>query len=133
MSLVTEPCTFNGALISVYLTLDFFYMKQGNVLLNVSGNKDTLPPIINQMPFLTWIHSITAGVDHLMCPEISNNPDITLTNAKGVFSSSLAEYIMGACWYFAKDVPRLLAQQREREWNQFCVTELRGLTMGIVG
>lgn len=85
------------------------------------------------MPFLVWIHSITAGVDHMLCPEIVSNPDLILTNAKGVFSSSLAEYVMAACAHFAKDVPRLMRQQRERNWNKFCVKELRGATMGIIG
>ncbi len=85
------------------------------------------------MPFLVWIHSITAGVDHLLCPEIMNNPDIVLTNAKGVFSSSLAEYVMASCAYFAKDMPRLLRQQREKKWEKFCVKELRDATMGIIG
>lgn len=106
---------------------------QANVILNVTGNKAIIPDIINEMPSLVWIHSITAGVDHLMCPEIANNPDIILTNAKGVFSSSLAEYVMGACSYFAKNIPRLKHQQREHKWDPFCVTELRGQTMGIVG
>lgn len=104
-----------------------------NVLFNVTGNKETLPPILNEMPFLTWVHSITAGVDHIMCPEIKDNPDIILTNAKHVFSSSLAEYVMTSCAYFAKNIPRLLKQKEDREWNQFRVTELRGRTMGIVG
>lgn len=58
----------------------------GNILLNVSGNRDTLSPIIQAMPNLTWVHSTTAGVEHLLCPEIMENANITLTNARGVFS-----------------------------------------------
>lgn len=38
------------------------------------------------MPLLRWVHSSSAGVEHLLCPEIVDNPNITLTNAKGVFS-----------------------------------------------
>jgi phosphoglycerate dehydrogenase-like enzyme len=128
------------------------------VLLNITGSKQVLAEIINEMPFLVWIHSITAGVDHILCPEIVDNNDILLTNAKGavscamlarpppsyqdergiivtvgVFSSSLAEYVMTACSYFAKGIPRLLHQQKECVWEKFCVRELRGATMGIVG
>jgi phosphoglycerate dehydrogenase-like enzyme len=128
------------------------------VLLNITGSKQVLAEIVNEMPFLVWIHSITAGVDHILCPEIVDNNDILLTNAKGavscamlaqplpscqgvrgvivtlgVFSSSLAEYVMTACSYFAKDIPRLLHQQKECHWEKFCVRELRGATMGIVG
>ncbi len=103
------------------------------MLLNVSGNSKILSEIINEMPFLVWIHSITAGVDHIMCPEIKDNDELILTNAKGVFSSSLAEYVMGACSYFYKDFPRLMRQKDEKLWDQFPVTELRGKTMGIIG
>ncbi len=99
----------------------------------MTGNASTLPPIINEMPFLTWIHSITAGVDHLLCPEIVDSEEITLTNAKGVFSSSLAEYVMLSCLHFAKDVPRWIDNKSHKKWDKFTVTEVRGQTMGIVG
>ncbi|RYG68825.1 D-2-hydroxyacid dehydrogenase [archaeon] len=89
--------------------------------------------IINEMPFLVWVHSITAGVDHLLCPELVNNDEITLTNARGVFAGSLAEYVMLACSYFAKDIPRMKRQQASSVWDKFMVTDLRGKTMGIVG
>ena len=102
-------------------------------MLNITGNAITLTEIIKEMPFLEWIHSITAGVDHIMCPAISENDEIVLTNAKGVFSSSLAEYVMTACSFFAKNVPRLRSQQKDKKWEKFSVTELREKTMGIVG
>lgn len=35
--------------------------------------------------------------------------------------------------YFAKDIPRLLNQKKNRNWNKYCMTEIRGKTMGIVG
>jgi phosphoglycerate dehydrogenase-like enzyme len=106
---------------------------QGNVLLNVSGNAAILAEVVNEMPFLVWIHSITAGVDHLMCPEIIDNDEIVLTNAKGIYSSSLAEYVMAVCSYFAKDIGRMKRQQAEGVWDKFMVGELRGKTMGIIG
>lgn len=99
----------------------------------VSGNASVIAPIIREMPFLSWIHSTYAGVDHVLCPEIVDNPDIMLTNAKGVFSSSLAEYVIQASMYFAKDIPRLLQQQKDKIWYKFPVTELKGRTMGIIG
>lgn len=102
-------------------------------MLVVNGNANTLPAIINEMPFLTWIHSTYAGVDHVLCPEIVDNPDIILTNAKGVFSSSLAEYAMLSCLHFAKDLPRMIQSKSEKKWDKFKVTELRGTTMGIIG
>jgi phosphoglycerate dehydrogenase-like enzyme len=85
------------------------------------------------MPFLCWIHSITAGVEHLLCPEIIDNPDITLTNARTVFSHSLAEYVILSCLYFAKDLPRMMKSQVEHKWDKFKVRDIRGATMGIIG
>lgn len=49
------------------------------------------------------------------------------------FYSSLGEYVIGACLYFAKNIQRLEFQQRERNWDRFPMSELRGSTMGIVG
>jgi len=107
--------------------------SEANVILNVAGNAETLPAIINEMPFLVWIHSITAGVDHILCNEIVNNDDILLTNAKGIYSSPLAEYVMTMCLHFAKDVARLMKNKEEKVWDRFQVAEVKGKTMGIVG
>lgn len=39
---------------------------------------------------LKWLHSCSAGLEHLLFPELVNSP-VVLTNAKGVYSHSLAE------------------------------------------
>jgi hypothetical protein len=39
---------------------------------------------------LKWLHSCSAGLEHLLFPELVNS-SVTLTNAKGVYSHSLAE------------------------------------------
>lgn len=52
---------------------------------------------------------------------------------QGQFSSSLAEYVMMACSYFAKDLPLLMKNKREKRWDNYDIEELRGKTMGIVG
>lgn len=68
----------------------------------------------------------------MLFPELVESP-VVLTNAKGVFSSSLAEYVIGACLWFAKDFPRMRASQQAKKWDHYQVDELRGRTMGIVG
>jgi phosphoglycerate dehydrogenase-like enzyme len=59
--------------------------------------------------------------------------DVQVTNAKGQFSSTLAEYVFFACSYFAKDLPRLMKNKKAKVWEKFDVEELRGKTLGIVG
>ena len=81
---------------------------------------------------ILWIHARSAGIEHCTSETLSASP-ATMTNAKGHYSSTLAEYGMMACSYFAKDLPRLLQQQRDSNWERYCILELRGATMGVVG
>jgi phosphoglycerate dehydrogenase-like enzyme len=79
-----------------------------------------------------WVHVRSAGIEHCTSDALAASP-VTMTNARGHFSSTLAEYGMMACSYFAKDLPRLLQQQRDQNWKKFNILELRGATVGIVG
>lgn len=81
---------------------------------------------------LKWMHTATAGVEGILFPEIITSP-IPLTNAKGVYSHSLAEYALAGCNWFAKDFLRMRASQAAKKWDHFAVEELRGRTMGIIG
>lgn len=78
------------------------------------------------------MHSASAGLEHLLFPALAEGP-VALTNAKGVYSHSLAEYCLFAANWFAKDAPRLMRQKAAATWEPYDVEELRGRTMGIVG
>ena len=49
----------------------------------------------------------------------------TFCCAQGNYSHSLAEYTLAACNWFAKDLPRLRAQQKAKQWQPYDVEELR--------
>lgn len=115
------------------LESDHADLLNGNVILCANGTAASIKPIIEKMPHLVWIHGIFAGLDHILYPELVSDERILITNAKGLFSSSLAEYVMGACTYFSKDFPRLIRQKHAHHWEKYCVKELRGQTMGIIG
>jgi phosphoglycerate dehydrogenase-like enzyme len=83
-------------------------------------------------PGLRWIHSRSAGVEYLMFPAVTDSP-VPLTNARGVYSASLGEFVMAAVLFFAKDFPRMRRSQAARTWDPFDVDWARGKTMGIVG
>lgn len=74
---------------------------------------------------LKWIHSSSAGLDALLFQELIDS-NVTLTNARGVYSHSLAEYALSCCLWFAKDLPRMRAAQKGKQWDQYEVEELRG-------
>jgi phosphoglycerate dehydrogenase-like enzyme len=81
---------------------------------------------------LRWVHSISAGVDHLLFPELVSS-NVVLTNGRGAYKRSLAEFVIAGALHFAKDVPRLERQLRDRQWRVYEMEELHGRTLGIVG
>ena len=83
-------------------------------------------------PRVRWVHSRAAGLDDLLFPELAASP-VPLTNATGVFSPPLGEFVLGAILYFAKDFRRLLRQQAAGVWDPFDNQRIDGKTMGIVG
>lgn len=51
-----------------------------------------------------------------------------LAMLQGAYSHSLAEWALTACSWFAKDLPRLKQQQKDRNWEPYYVEELRQAT-----
>lgn len=97
-----------------------------------------LPSLLEAFPSIEWVHVRSAGIDFVVSDELSalvekRGESLRMTNAKGQFSSTLAEYTMMACSYFAKDLPRLMRQKKKKNWEKYDVEELRGKTIGIVG
>jgi phosphoglycerate dehydrogenase-like enzyme len=83
-------------------------------------------------PNLKWVHSMWAGLETLLFPALMES-DVVLTNGKGVFARSLAEFALTGMLWFAKDVRRMRRQQREKHWEKFTVCELHGQRLGIIG
>mmetsp|Transcript_13355 Transcript_13355/g.20248 ORF Transcript_13355/g.20248 Transcript_13355/m.20248 type:complete len:387 (-) Transcript_13355:41-1201(-) len=91
-----------------------------------------LGELLQLLPTVEWVHTRSAGIDFVTSDELKES-NVVVTNAKGQFSSTLAEYAMMACSYFAKDLPRLMRQKKGKEWGKYNVLELRGATLGVVG
>lgn len=89
-------------------------------------------PIWRQAQQVKWVHSLSAGVESALIPQFVNS-SVPLTNARGVFAPSLAEFVILGMLYFYKRVRRLVENQRAHQWDDFLVDWLRGKTMGIVG
>ncbi|BDC49586.1 2-hydroxyacid dehydrogenase [Bryobacterales bacterium F-183] len=81
---------------------------------------------------LKWVHSLSAGVETLLFPEMLAS-SVPLTNGRGAYKRSLAEFVVYGCMFFAKDTRRLLRQQAEGRWEQYYMEEIHGKTLGIVG
>lgn len=106
--------------------------READVILNWSGTRELLQQVWRMSPRVRWVHSRSAGLDDLLFPELAHS-EITLTNARGVFSEILGEFVIGAVLFFAKGFRRLVRSQEAVLWDQFDVVEIAGQTMGIIG
>jgi phosphoglycerate dehydrogenase-like enzyme len=88
--------------------------------------------LIARCPRLRWVHSATAGVERVLTPAALER-GLAITNARGVFSDPIAEYVMMAVLAVCRRLPEQLELQRERTWQPLEGTELRDVTIGVVG
>ncbi len=88
--------------------------------------------VLARAPRLAWVHSATAGVERVLTPA-SRQRGIVITNARGVFSRPIAEYVLLMILAVSRRLPQLLELQRERTWQPLEGAELRDVTVGIVG
>lgn len=79
-----------------------------------------------------WVHTASAGVDHLMCPELAAS-DTVVTNARGIFDEPIAEYVAALVLAMAKDLPRTLELQGRRTWLHRESRRLSGTRACVVG
>ncbi|WP_189934669.1 D-2-hydroxyacid dehydrogenase [Streptomyces sulfonofaciens] len=63
-----------------------------------------------------WVHTASAGVDHLLSPELAAS-DTVVTNARGIFDQPIAEYVAGLVLAMAKDLPGTWRLQGHHEWR----------------
>lgn len=88
--------------------------------------------LLARAPHLAWVHSATSGVERALTPSALER-GLVVTNARGVFSRPIAEYVLMMILAVSRRLPQLLELQRERTWQPLEGAELRDVTVGIVG
>ncbi len=88
--------------------------------------------LLARAPRMSWVHSATSGVERALTPAALER-GLVVTNARGVFSRPIAEYVLMMILAISRRLPQLLELQRERTWQPLEGTELRDVTVGIVG
>ena len=81
---------------------------------------------------MRWVHSLSAGVEKMLFPALIES-DVPVTNARGVFKRSLAEFAVLGILFHYKKVRRLIDNQRGHKWDNFNVGFANDRVMGVVG
>jgi len=102
------------------------------VLLRGWLSADAFDRLLVRAPRLAWVHSASAGVERALTPT-ARARGLVITNARGVFSRPIAEYVLMMILAVSRRLPGLLELQRERTWQPLEGVELRDVTIGIVG
>jgi phosphoglycerate dehydrogenase-like enzyme len=102
------------------------------VLLRGFLSTDAFDRLLAHAPHLAWVHSATAGVERVLTPA-SRQRGLVITNARGVFSRPIAEYVLMMILAISRKLPQLLELQRERTWQPLEGAELADVTVGVVG
>ena len=88
--------------------------------------------ILESHPELRWIHSGSAGVDHILTPAFLGSK-VILTNSSGVHAESIAEWTVAGILALEKDLRTIFSQQQAREWEKVERTQLTGKRVVILG
>ncbi|MFC9358995.1 D-2-hydroxyacid dehydrogenase [Rhodococcus sp. NPDC057014] len=88
---------------------------------------------LEQSPNLHWIQATSAGAGQLIERFGLSHAPLTVTTAAGVHADPLAEFALAGILHFARGLPRLVADRRDRTWRKQATTELAGRHALIVG
>jgi phosphoglycerate dehydrogenase-like enzyme len=92
-----------------------------------------LAALLRRTKDLRWVHAASVGVNRLICPELSGPAPVTLTNSRGVFDVSIAEWVLAAALAHVKGLPDSWALQRAGTWQYRTTGRLAGTRAAVVG
>lgn len=93
------------------------------------------PSLLRAAPNLRWVQVASAGVETALFPELVAS-DITLTNAKVIYGSHLADHLMAFILAFNRNLPHLRRRQQDEVWESRAnlrPMEMAGETLLIAG
>jgi phosphoglycerate dehydrogenase-like enzyme len=115
-------------------------LERAEVAFGIPGNSgEGLIDLVRRAPALRWVQARNAGAGEQLRQALELSDEearrVAVTTSSGVHAGPLAEFALFGLLAFAKDLPKLLADQRERHWppGQQPVGELRDRTLLIVG
>lgn len=89
--------------------------------------------MVAQGPQVRWLHTASAGVDHVLTPNVRAKAGLTVTDSGPAFEIAISEFVLAWMLLVARGLPALRTNQRERKWESVPQFELHGKTVGIIG
>ncbi len=96
------------------------------------GQSERLKALWPLLPAVTWVHTLSAGVDTLLFDALVRS-NVEVTNAAGVYAQPLAEFALWAMLHHTRGGARLAQAQRDARWDPFAPAELAGQQLLVVG
>ena len=114
-------------------------LDRAEVLFGVpEDSTEGLAEVVNGLPQLRWVHATSAGAGEQvrkagLSPEALKR--VVITTSSGVHAVPLAEFAILGLLAMAKELPRLIEDQRARAWPEVRrpVRELSGQTLFLLG
>ncbi len=106
-------------------------LNDAEVLLDVDG--PSMTDFAQRVPNLRWIQASSSGIGEWVKRLGIVNSEIVVTNAAGLHSVALAEFVLFVMLYFSRGGPDRVAESRAHHGERCAIETLEGKTLGIVG
>jgi phosphoglycerate dehydrogenase-like enzyme len=112
-------------------------LGRAEVLFGLPGDSaEGLREAVRTNAGLRWVQATAGGAGEQVAAAGLTDEELArvlVTSASGVHAGPLAEFALFGLLAFTKDLPRLLADAKERHWEHRSVGELAGRTLLVVG
>jgi phosphoglycerate dehydrogenase-like enzyme len=89
--------------------------------------------LVQVAPRLRWVQGSMAGAGEVAQRAGLGDTDVVVTTARGIYSGTLAEFVLMAMLQHAKDLDRLRRDKAEKVWRQGTTGTLERKTLCVVG
>lgn len=81
---------------------------------------------------LSWIHTNSIGLEPILTPSVLAG-GVVVTNTRGVFEPPMAEWVLAALLFFAKDFRHTIELQRAAVWDHRMAGGIKGRRVVVLG
>lgn len=108
------------------------HLPECDVVFHYNQPRDALRANWELCGRLRWVHIGGVGVDWALFPELVAS-EVVVTNSRGIFDTTLPEYLLTLMLALVKDLPTTLRAQATHEWQHRLLQPLHGGRALIVG